>query len=172
MSCGLLFFFFLLFLASSCCLVFHASDLPFLCVSSCRVTERAVFLSSRHTGNVAVKNKLSHLFHALQKPQWLNIGVSNDQNKLLKQWCLVFFFFNIIQTTERRANRVSGTRWVILTAKNTRTSATLSGYFWWTHRHRRAYLLRGVTAFMWCVCVACIRTSWLYDLMAAVCIDK
>lgn len=92
MSCGLLFFFFLLFLASSCCLVFHASDLPFLCVSSCRVTERAVFLSSRHTGNVAVKNKLSHLFHALQKPQWLNIGVSNDQNKLLKQWCLVFFF--------------------------------------------------------------------------------
>lgn len=102
-------FFFLLFLASSCCLVFHASDLPFLCVSSCRVTERAVFLSSRHTGNVAVKNKLSHLFHALQKPQWLNIGVSNDQNKLLKQWCLVIFFF-FIQTTERRANRVSRTR--------------------------------------------------------------
>lgn len=68
---------------------------PF-CVSSCRVTERAVFLSSRHTGNVAVKNKLSHLFHALQKPQWLNIGVSNDQNKLLKQWCLVIF---LIQTT-------------------------------------------------------------------------
>lgn len=65
------------FFFTSCYLVFHASNLPFLSSQLQRHFACGFPLLATHR-KCCSKNKFSHLFHAVLKPQCLNIGASKD----------------------------------------------------------------------------------------------